>query len=51
MAIDPDMVQDKIDPDNIIPGPIWSLQLMMDIALGNEPKEGYYYNEFSKRHT
>lgn len=46
MAINPNLVPDNIDPDEVIPGPIWSLQLMLDIALGNEPEEGYYYNEF-----
>lgn len=51
MAINPDMVPDDVDPDEVIPGPIWSLQLMLDIALGNEPEEGYYYNEFIKRHS
>lgn len=51
MAIDPDMVPNDVDPDEVIAGPIWSLQLMLDIALGNEPEEGYYYNEFTKRHT
>lgn len=51
MAIDPDMVPDDVDPDEVIPGPIWSLQLMLDIALGNEPEEGYYYNEFTKKNT
>ena len=51
MAINPEMVPDDVDPDEVIAGPIWSLQLMLDIALGNEPEEGYYYNEFTKRHT
>ncbi|KMQ51961.1 hypothetical protein CHISP_1216 [Chitinispirillum alkaliphilum] len=51
MVINPDMVPENIDPEKVILGPIWSLQLMLDIALGNEPKEGYYYNEFTKKHT
>ena len=51
MAINPEMVPDDVDPDEVIAGPIWSLQLMLDIALGNEPEEGYYYNEFTKRYT
>ena len=51
MAINPEMVPEDVDPDEVIVGPIWSLQLMLDIALGNEPEEGYYYNEFTKRHT
>ncbi len=51
MAINPEMVPEDVDPDEVIAGPIWSLQLMLDIALGNEPEEGYYYTEFTKKHT
>ena len=51
MAIDPDMVPEDVNLDEVIPGPIWSLQLMLDIALGNEPEDGYYYNEFVKKNT
>jgi len=49
VAIDPDMLPEGADTNGIIPGPIWSLQLMLDIALGNEPEEGYYYNSFMQR--
>ena len=49
IAIDPDMLPEDADIDGIVPGPIWSLQLMLDIALGNEPVEGYYYNSFMQR--
>jgi hypothetical protein len=45
-GIDPDMLPDGADPNDVIPGPIWSLQLMYDIALGNEPEEGFYYKSF-----
>jgi len=51
LAIDPDIAPDNVDPDGVIPGPILGLQLMLDIALGNEPEEGYYYHEFTKRRT
>ncbi|MBI2784635.1 MAG: hypothetical protein HYX64_11345 [Gammaproteobacteria bacterium] len=37
MAINPEMLPDSVNVDDVIPGPIWSLQLMLDIALGNEP--------------
>ena len=50
-AIDPDMLPDGTDPSEVIPGPIWSLQLMLDIALGNEPEEGFYYNAFKSQKT
>jgi hypothetical protein len=49
LAINPEMLPDGADPDEIIPGPIWSLQLLLDIALGNEPEEGYYYHAFMQR--
>jgi hypothetical protein len=51
MAINPEMVPESVNVDDVIPGPIWSLQLMLDIALGNEPEEGYYYNAFKEKRT
>lgn len=48
LSIDPDMLPDGANPEEVIPGPIWSLQLMLDIALGNEPEEGYYYKAFKQ---
>lgn len=50
-SIDPDMVPDGADLEGVVPGPMWGLQLMLDIAFGNEPSEGYYYNSFMKRKT
>src|SRR5690348_3094171 len=49
LAINPEMLPDGANPDEIIPGPIWSLQLLLDVALGNEPEEGYYYRAFIQR--
>lgn len=48
MGINPDLDPESIDVENVIPGPIWSLRLMLDIALGNEPEEGYYYEQYQK---
>jgi len=48
LATDPEMLPDGADPEEVIPGPIWSLQLLLDIALGNEPSEGYYYDGFMR---
>jgi hypothetical protein len=45
------MLPDGTDPESVIPGPVWSLQLMLDIALGNEPEEGFYYNAFTAPKT
>jgi hypothetical protein len=49
LAVNPEMLPDGADPGEIVPGPIWSLQLLLDIALGNEPEEGYYYNAYMQR--
>jgi hypothetical protein len=49
LAINPEMLPQGADPEEIIPGPVWSLQLLLDIALGNEPEEGFYYNAFMQR--
>lgn len=46
LSIDPDMLPDGANAEDVVPGPIWSLQLMLEIALGNEPEEGYYYKAF-----
>jgi hypothetical protein len=48
LSIDPKMLPEGANPDEVISGPIWSLQLMMDIARGNEPESGYYYNAFKQ---
>lgn len=48
LSIDPDMLPEGATPDEVVFGPIWSLQLMLDIAQGNEPEEGYYFNAFKQ---
>jgi hypothetical protein len=48
LSIDPDMLPEGANPDEVVSGPIWSLQLMLDIALGNEPEQGYYYKTFKQ---
>ncbi|OIR15600.1 hypothetical protein GALL_39230 [mine drainage metagenome] len=48
LSIDPDMLPEGANLDEVLPGPIWSLQLMLDIAQGNEPEEGYYYKAFKQ---
>ncbi len=47
-AIDPSILPEETNPDEIIPGPILNLKLMLDIAMGNEPEEGYYYKAFNE---
>lgn len=45
-ALNPEMLPDGVNPDDVFSGPVLSLQLLLDIALGNEPEEGFYYNAF-----
>ncbi len=39
----------EIDEDEIVPGPILGMQLLMDIALGDEERSRFYYDEFRKQ--
>lgn len=45
----PDYDGSEVDEDAIIPGPVMSMQLLMDIALGDEQRSRFYYDEFRKR--
>ena len=48
LAIQPDMLPDDANPDDVVAGPIWSLQMILDIALGDEEKSSFYYKEWLK---
>ena len=48
-SIDPEMLPEGADVEDVVPGAIWSLQLMLDIALGDEPTAGYYYNAYKEK--
>ena len=50
-AIDPDIDMDSVDIDSVVPGPILGLQLLLDISLGRELKEGYYKEMYEKAKT
>lgn len=50
LAINLEMIPEDVNVDKVIFGPMWSLQLLLDIALGNEPEKGYYYNAFKQKH-
>ncbi len=43
-----DRKRDEIDESGIVPGPILSLQMMFDIALGSDETAKFYINEFKK---
>jgi len=45
----PDFDGTEVDEDEIVPGPIIGIQLLMDIALGDEERSRLYYNEFRKQ--
>jgi hypothetical protein len=45
----PDFDGQEIDEDGIVPGPLISLQILCDIALGDETKSRLYIEEFRKR--
>lgn len=49
IPINPDMRDAEIDESGIVPGPSISLQLMMDIALGDPERSRLYIDEFRKR--
>ncbi|MDT4291920.1 hypothetical protein RO575_20340 [Methylomonas sp. MO1] len=46
MEIDPDAYPDDLDLRQVIPGPVWSLQMLIDIALGPEEEAQKYYEQF-----
>jgi hypothetical protein len=46
MAIDPEAYPEDIDLDQVIPGPVWSLQMLIDVALGSEEEASKYYEHF-----
>ena len=39
---------DEIDESGIVPGPIMSLRMMIDVALGSDETASFYINEFKK---
>ncbi|WP_439510015.1 hypothetical protein [Marinimicrobium koreense] len=44
IATDPDYDGKEVDASEVQTGTLLIIQMMMDIAYGNEPEEGYYYN-------
>lgn len=49
MAVNPDILPDGANLDDVIPGPLLMLQLLLDVALGGEPEDGYYYRELMRQ--
>lgn len=48
LSVQPEILPDGADPDEVIPGPMLTIRLMLEIALGAEPTKGFYYKEFIK---
>lgn len=46
MAIDPEAYPENLDLEQVIPGPVWSLQMLIDVALGPEEEAQKYYDHF-----
>lgn len=46
MAVNPEAYPHDLNLDEVIPGPIWSLQMLIDIALGPEEEANKYYEHF-----
>lgn len=46
MAIDPEAYSEDLDLEQVIPGPVWSLQMLIDVALGPEDEARKYYDHF-----
>jgi hypothetical protein len=42
-----DFADKQIDKSHIIPGPIAMLQVLLDVALGDEERSKFYYQEFT----
>ena len=45
-AIDPETYPEDLDLEQVIPGPVWSLQMLIDVALGPEEEARKYYDHF-----
>lgn len=46
MAIAPESYPEDFDLNQVIPGPVWSLQMLIDVALGPEEDARKYYDYF-----
>ena len=49
LATDPDWADKEVDESGIVPGPVMMLQIMMDIALGDDERAAFYIRQFRAR--
>jgi len=45
----PDFDGAEVDESGIVPGRVMTIQLLLEIALGDDERSRYYYDEFRKR--
>jgi len=48
MEVDPKAYPEDIDLDQVTPGPLWSLKMLIDVALGPEEEAIKYYKHFTE---
>lgn len=48
LSIQPEILANGVDPEEVIPGPMLTIQLMLEIAFEAEPTKGFYYKKFLK---
>ena len=51
ISISPEFCDAEVDENGIIPGPLMTLQIMLDIALGDPEKASAYYDELRKQRS
>lgn len=44
----PDFDRRDVDEEEIVPGPVMAIQLLLEIGLGDEEQSRFYYNKFRK---
>jgi hypothetical protein len=49
MSVNPEFDGKEADAENVIPGPVMGLQLLLNIALGPEDEAKKYFNKFIKQ--
>ncbi len=49
MAIDPESYPADLNLDEVVPGRLWSLQMIISTDLGSEDDAMKFYNEFVQR--
>jgi len=48
LAVNPDYDGQKIDEDTIMPGPLMSLRILCDVALGSDKQSRLYFERFKQ---